>query len=157
MNKATKNSIIFLSLALVLQFSGFGIAQADGGLVPTCNTKIIHKTVQNPNNPTHSIDVAEYSDPCDFTWGINLINNIIHFLLIDVATPLAALIICWAGFLLITAGGSSENINKAKKILKNLVIGYVIALAAWIIVHTIYTTLNFKGPDYLVPQQSNGK
>jgi len=98
------------------------------GLVPVCNT-IIDKIN------------GGFTNPCDFNYFMILLNSIINFLLFVIATPLAAMIICYAGWLYLSSGGSSENISKAKKILLNLVIGYVIALAALLIVKTILKTL----------------
>ncbi len=82
---------------------------------------------------------------------MELINNVIKFLLFTIATPLAALIFVYAGFMLLTSGGSSEKMTTAKKILTNLIIGYVIALAAWLVINTILTSefLGYKGPTFL--------
>ena len=70
-----------------------------------------------------------------------LINNIIKFLLFTIATPLAALVICYAGWLFLSSGGNSGKITTAKKILLNVIIGYIIGLAAWLIVNTIVKSL----------------
>ncbi len=105
------------------------------GLVPECNTGKI-------------VDGA-YENACDFNMVMAIINKVINFLLVTMATPLFALIIIYAGWLYLSDMGSSENITKAKKIIKNALIGYVIALAAWLIVKTILTSLGFTGPMYL--------
>lgn len=96
----------------------FDLSYKGGGVVPSCP-----------------------ASGCGFNEAIKLINNVINFLLFVIATPLAALAIAYAGFLYLTAGGNSENISKAKTILKNVVFGYVIALAAWLIVNTIFVSL----------------
>ena len=100
------------------------------GLVPICNT---------------IVDTAKggFSDPCDFNILLAFVNKMINFLLITMATPFFALILIYAGWLYLSDMGSAENIKKAKKILKNVIIGYIIALAAWLIVKTILTTLGF--------------
>jgi heme A synthase len=72
---------------------------------------------------------------------MSLVNRFINFLLITLATPLFALIMIYVGWLYLSDMGSAENVTKAKKIFKNVVIGYVIALAAWLIVHTIVASL----------------
>jgi len=84
------------------------------------------------------------STGCGFNELMKLINTVITFLLFTLATPLFALILIYVGWLYLSAGGSSENVTKAKKILKNALIGYVIALAAWLIVKTILVTLGFQ-------------
>ncbi len=82
---------------------------------------------------------------CGFNELMELINKVINFLLFKIAMPLAALIFAYAGFLLITAGGDPSKVTKAKAIIRNLLIGFVIALAAWLIVNTILSTLGFQG------------
>jgi len=104
-------------------------------IVPSCNTG--------------NLVNGAYANPCNFNFLMTLINNIITFLLFVIATPLAALCFVYAGFLMIFSGGSSEKVTKAKAIIKNVVIGYVIGLAAWLIVNTILKTLGFNGPMYL--------
>ena len=89
------------------------------------------------------------TEPCDFNYLMTLINNIISFILITLATPIFALIIIYAGWLYIRCGGSSENVSKAKHIFKNALIGYVIALAAWLIVKSILAALGFTGETFL--------
>lgn len=91
------------------------------------------------------------ADGCGFNELMELINNVIKFLLFTIATPLAALIFVYAGFKLLTSGGSAESMTTAKKILKNLIIGYVIALSAWLVINTILTSefLGYDGPTFL--------
>ena len=107
------------------------------GLVPKCNTGKIDPVTKN------------YENPCDFNSLLGGVNKFINFVLITLATPLFALILIYVGWLYLSAGGSSENVTKAKQILKNALIGYIIALAAWLIVKTILTALNFTGPMFL--------
>ena len=90
-----------------------------------------------------------FANPCDFSYVVLLINNVIQFLLFAIATPLVALAITYAGFLLLFSAGSSEAKTKAKSIIKNIVIGYIIALGAWLIVNTIFKTFGFKGDTYM--------
>ncbi|MBK5215552.1 MAG: hypothetical protein JJE53_01950 [Candidatus Pacebacteria bacterium] len=108
-----------------------------GGLVPICNTGVIDPVTKN------------YAVACDFDMLLAIINKVISFLLVTLATPLFALIIIYTGWLYLSSMGSPENITKAKKIFKNAFIGYVIALAAWLIVKTILTSLGYSGEMYL--------
>ena len=105
------------------------------GLVPDCNiTGKLNSTSDN------------YAVPCDFNMIMKMINDVINFLLVKMATPLFALILIYVGWLYLSDMGSVENVSKSKKILKNALIGYVIALAAWIIVKTILSGLGYTGP-----------
>lgn len=122
-------------------FAPYMISYA-AGIVPDCG-----KVVTLTDSQGHS--TSNIPKPCDFNYAIELINNVINFLLIDLASPLAAIALCYAGGLLLFSGGSSEKLTKAKAIIKNVVIGYVVALAAWLIVKTIFVTLGFKGETFL--------
>lgn len=99
------------------------------GLVPKCNVGAIDTTT------------GQYVHPCDFNYFMALLNGLIKFLLFVIATPMVALIIMYTGYLYLTAGGSAGQTEKARHILFNVVIGYIIALAAWLVVNTIITSL----------------
>ena len=116
------------------------VSAAPYQIIPSCNKGAINTSPTTGGN---------YAQPCDFNALLQLINNVIHFLLFIIATPLVALIICYAGFLFLTSGGSTETRTKAKKILKNVIIGYIVGLAAWLIVNTIVKTLGFTGNTFL--------
>ncbi len=111
--------------------SNGGIIFKEGSLVPDCNTGEIDP------------DTGNYENPCDFNMVLALVNKVINFLLITLATPMFALILIYVGWLYLSDMGNSENITKAKKIFKNVVIGYVIALAAWLIIKTILVGVGF--------------
>lgn len=108
------------------------------GIVPDCN--ITGATEVDTSSSTQAL---KYSQPCDFEMLITLINNVINFLLVYFATPLAAIIFAYAGFLLIFSSANEHNKSHAKGIIMKVVIGYVIALAAWLIINTILMVLGF--------------
>ncbi|MBX4215496.1 pilin [Candidatus Parcubacteria bacterium] len=80
---------------------------------------------------------------CGFTDLLALANNIITFL-IRISAFLAALAFVYVGWLYVTSGGDSGKKSEAKRILINVVIGFVLALAAWLIVKLILQTLGFN-------------
>ncbi|MDE2213446.1 MAG: transglycosylase SLT domain-containing protein [Patescibacteria group bacterium] len=90
--------------------------------------------------------------PCDGTACqacniAQLIQNIINFA-IEIAIPLAMALFAYAGVLFATAGGgSSENVSRARNIFTTAVIGFVIALAAWLIINTLLYIL-LQGGSY---------
>ena len=141
-----KTVFVFIPVILILVFVLYHYAYA-GGLVSNCNTGEI-------DNLT-----GQYKNACNFNHVITLINTVIHFLLFVIATPLISLVLIYTGFLFIRAGDSSELRTKAKKIFFNAIIGYVIALSAWLIVNTILGSLGFNGDSYLdgssVPEIEN--
>lgn len=91
--------------------------------------------------------ITVMAEPCNFNYLMKLINNVIDFLLFTIAAPLVALILCYVGFIMLTSGGSSEKVTKAKHIMKNVVFGYIIALAAWLIIKTILSAVGFNPKD----------
>ncbi len=128
MKRTTK---FLISLAIFLMLIMPVVSLAAGGLVPCTNTPVS--------------GVVPDKDKCDFSAFLMLINGLIHFALFDLAIPISAIMFCYAGSLLITSGGSTENRGKAKDVFTNTVKGLVIASAAWIIIHTFLSILNFKG------------
>jgi hypothetical protein len=114
------------------------------GLVPNCG---VLSTTEVKNSEGKMIEGKTIGNPCDFDDLMTLINNIINFLLFVIATPLVAIILCYCGFLLLTSGGSSENIKKVKHIFLNVIFGYIIALLAWLLIKTILTTVGFNPKD----------
>lgn len=77
------------------------------------------------------------NDECGFDHIFRLINNVINFISINMVLPLAAIMFAYAGFLLVTSGGSSEKKSKATKIFTHVAIGLVIFLGAFLIVQGV--------------------
>lgn len=81
---------------------------------------------------------------CNFSALLQLVNNVINYLLL-LTVPIAAIMFAYAGFIMVTAGEESAGAKtKAKSIIKDAVLGLIIALAAWLIVKLILTTLGFS-------------
>ncbi|RJQ13745.1 hypothetical protein C4553_02530 [Candidatus Parcubacteria bacterium] len=57
----------------------------------------------------------------------DVVNNIIDFLLF-IGLPLATLVVLWAGFLYLTAGGNPEKIKTANKALLWAIVGIIILM-----------------------------
>ncbi len=86
---------------------------------------------------------------CSFQDVYYLIKQVIDFLLIDLLSPVAIIAIMFAGLKYVTAQGNVAEIKKAHDIFYYVVIGMLIAFAAWLIVNTILTTLTGgPGSDY---------
>jgi len=89
-------------------------------------------------------DLIPCTDDCtfaDFLGPDGLVGKIVHFLLFDLAAPLAAIAFAWAGILFVVYSGNDGKRSQAKDIIWYAVIGLALALAAWLIVNTIFTTL----------------
>lgn len=86
---------------------------------------------------------------CNFGYLITMANTVIHFVLFDLAMPVAALLFAYAGWLYLSSGANPGNRTKAKAIFIDVLIGFAIALAAWLIINTILTGLGYTGVDLL--------
>ncbi len=147
-----KNFLIITTIGILAFSPLFFVNRAEAKIVPDCGKltlklgsdgkPAVYTTGPRKGEPTNEKVIGE---PCDFEDAMKLIRNIINFLLFTIATPIAGLVICYAGFQLIASGGSSEKKTKAKHVLMNVVIGYLIALGAWLIINTIFST--FKIAD----------
>lgn len=82
---------------------------------------------------------------CDFTAVMDLINNVIGFILVGMVIPIAAIMFFYAGFKMVTSPGSTESKTQAKNIFTNAVIGLVVAAGAWLIIRTILSILGYDG------------
>ncbi len=105
--------------------------------------------VQTPSNlvPCGTLKDAtgKITNMCKFNDFIKLVNNVVNFVLFYLALPLAAIMFCYAGFLMVTSGGSTERVSKARKIFTNVALGLALAAASWLIIKVILTTLGYDG------------
>jgi len=77
---------------------------------------------------------------CQTCHVIELVNNVTDWLIVVLGT-VAAIIIVYAGFKLVVAGGSSSARADAKEMLVNMLVGYVIVLAGWLVIDTAMRAL----------------
>lgn len=123
---------------LVLILSAFGLpffsyAQEWSGVVPCGKV----------------VDVeGKVVDKCEFKDFMKLLNNVIDFILKKMILPIAAILFAYAGLLLVTSGGG-EGKTKAKGIFWNAFIGLIIALAAWLIIHTLLAVLGYTDAGWI--------
>lgn len=88
-------------------------------------------------------------DDCNFSHVMELVNNIVYFVLFRLAVPIAAIMFAYAGFLLLFSGGEQAKRTKAKSIFINVGLGLAFALAAWLIVKTIFVVLGYTGASWI--------
>lgn len=82
---------------------------------------------------------------CDTCHLFELIGNIINFILWKLITPITVLALLIGGILLLTAGGSEQQIARGKSIAWNTVLGFIIAFGAWLIINTLLNTIIGQG------------
>lgn len=81
---------------------------------------------------------------CNFSFFIQLIRNVVKFLIFYLAVPLAAISFAVAGVMILTSGGNTGQVEQAKEIFWNVLIGLIVALAAWLVVNAILIGLGAK-------------
>ncbi len=80
------------------------------------------------------------ANPCQFCHLVLLINNVVDWLVLILAM-VAALIFMMAGFKLLTSGGNPEARSWAKQRFYDVAIGFLVLLAAWLLIDTLLKAL----------------
>lgn len=91
-------------------------------------------------------NAAGAGEACDFNDLIILAQNVINFLIFKIASPIAAVMFAYAGFIWVTNAGNESKITQAKGIFWAVFIGFVVALAAWLTINMIVNF--FLDPSY---------
>ena len=77
---------------------------------------------------------------CNLCHVGQLMQNIINFL-IGISISVAAAMFAYAGFLYVTGASNPTKIASAHKIFRNVLIGFLIAISAWLVVQTILSVV----------------
>ncbi len=136
-----KKILIHLFVLLVVMMPTFSLAQFQG---PCPSGTYNNGTSCVPNQGLVSCGKSGQPE-CNFKDFITLINTIIHFVLFNLVVPISAIMFFYAGFKLVTSGGSTEARGTAKKVFTSTVMGLIIAAAAWLIIRTILSILSPTG------------
>ena len=87
------------------------------------------------------------TDNCKYEDLMTLINNVINFILLKLAIPIAAICFAYAGFLYIFSAGDTSKRSKATSIFTSVALGLIFVAAAWLIISLILNILGYKGLD----------
>lgn len=139
MKNLFKKILVTIAITFVFSMPTFALAvtQEDGGgLIPCGLTN--ERLDENGNG-------GKINVPCTFDHALILINNVVNFLLFKLAVPLAAIVFVYAGVQLLLSGGSSEGMAKAKSAFTSTATGLILAVAAWLIIHTILAIVGYDG------------
>lgn len=79
-------------------------------------------------------------DQCQFTHLLDLISNVINFIFIMIV-PIAAALFVWWGFRYIISADDAQLRQSLKGYFKNLIIGIIIVMVAWLVVATLLKAL----------------
>lgn len=81
------------------------------------------------------------SDDCTFDDLLEMVNNIINFIVFYLVAPLAALAIAASGIMMVVYSGNEGKVTQAKEILYYAVLGLIISLSAVLVVSAVVRTL----------------
>lgn len=87
---------------------------------------------------------------CDFNYLITMVNRVVTFLLYGFAVPVAALGFLFAGGKLIIAQNKESAWTEAKEIFGNILLGFGIFIAAFILVKAFLVAFVKPGADNMV-------
>ncbi len=135
----TKKIFIFLAIFLMLIMPVFSLAQTSTELIPCGKTLQADKTIGATTYKKGEVI------PCNFTDFMKLIDNVIKFILYKLAIPIAAIMFAYAGFKMVTSGGSTESRTQAKSIFTNTALGLIFVAGAYLLVKTILSILGYDG------------
>jgi len=132
MLKKIINGVVILGILFFAQVA-FAQTKNTSGLIP-CGIA---------TTPGSTVDETQQ---CTFPDLIILAQNVINFLIFKIASPLAAVMFAYAGFLYVTNAGNESRVSEAKGIFWAVFWGFVVVLAAWLTVNLIVTF--FLDPSY---------
>lgn len=88
--------------------------------------------------------IVPCTNDCTKCQLLQLVRNVIDFLMIGAAPVLATAFFIWAGVYMILGGANPGMLSRGKEMFKNTFIGLLIVMLAWLITNTLIQTL--KGP-----------
>ena len=91
-------------------------------------------------------ETCNVAGPCNFCDGLIVVSNILT-LLFEIAIPIAVAMIVWGAIRLMFAGGSTERVSSARKIITSAVVGIIIVFAVVVILRTLFHILS-GSPDF---------
>jgi hypothetical protein len=123
-----------------------GASSADKNISSSGNINNL-STASDPSNSNTGLIPCDNSTnkQCDFKALMTLINNVITFILVKLAVPIAAIMFFYAGFKMVTSGGSAEAKGQAKNVFTSTVIGLLFVAGSWLIIKTILSILGYNG------------
>ena len=90
-----------------------------------------------PPPPTPNDPPASYEE-CGFDDLIALVNTVINYLIYYIASPLAAIMFVYAGFLYMSNRGNEGQVQEAHAVFFNVFWGLIIAIGAWLFIKFIF-------------------
>ena len=142
-----KNKIILPVLFFATIFVNTNIAMAAASSTGTIDNSISNQLIvcngvgdaSSPNVDTKA---------CTFDDAMKLLQNVIKLLLTKVAFLIFMAGMFYGGWMFLTSGGDIGARKKAKNLIWRMIIGYVIALASWVIIKAVITIFAGETPSF---------
>lgn len=116
-----------------------GAYSSDGRYLPPdpmCIPTDAKTKTETPEKSTGS-KIIPCSDKCTFKDVFELLNNVISFFFTAILIPIVFIVLIYTGFKYIKAQGKPGMLATLGNTFKNLALGIVIILCAWLVVRTI--------------------
>jgi len=82
---------------------------------------------------------------CTINSFFTLLGNIYHFIVIQIATPLAIIALIVGGIMLMLSAGNPNLAGLGKKILYSAIIGLALVFCSWLIIDFILKAIGYTG------------
>ncbi len=108
-----------------------------GLLLLSINEVVINKVLYIPKEGSEDVEKNKRLEiDTDLTEGINQFVGVIQFILMFVAV-FAVVSLIYGGFLMVMNFGDDERVTKAKGIIRDAIIGIIVAISSYAIISTI--------------------
>lgn len=117
------------------------------------DTSVNAESVAHANKPL--VDCRTV-DECSYQHFLDVLNKVKDYAF-QIVVILSVIFIVWAGALFLFSQGNPGQIEKAKKMLSDVVIGFFLAAAGWLIVSAILNTLGVTNTNLAPADLINNK
>jgi len=129
---------LFVSIALAQEVDPDPISEGIGGFV-RCGRELYPQDSDKVDKEGKSM-AGKLKNPCDFNAIVDVAQNIVNWL-VFISVLVGAALFAYAGLLYVSSAGSEEKVKKAHDLFRSVLVGFLLVLAAWLIVYTISTAV----------------
>jgi len=89
---------------------------------------------------------------CEFQDVFKLIENVFNFIVMDLATPLTALLIVIGGLMLVLSAGSPGLVSQGRQMIIWSIVAWVLIFTSWLIIKTVLIAIGYSwGSPFTTP------
>ncbi len=133
---------MFLTLSFANESLAYDLIRWDPGGTDLPGGRVgDHPAGRVGDHPAGRVGDATIPNPLGTDNIVNILENIVNFLIV-IGAPILAIMILIGGFQILTAGGDPEKVKVGGNTILYSVIGYTIILCSWGIIYIIQEILN---------------